>query len=640
MAVKSLLGIDLIIAGSGITIDNTDPLHPIISAGGGGVSIGGTVTGGTANSILFINPAATLAQNTGFTYSSNTLGLTNSGTQSIQFGPTTNTDDITMSYVPGNAQPFQVALNGTFKFGLTSNDYFQISSINGLFIAGTSILFQGSTNLTRNGGNGAMVWTIQNNPGADFGVVLGSAAAKQYVRAATSPSVNVFEIQDTSGVPQSYFTPSFGLVTPSALVADVAYSVAWDGSFLVPTRNAVYDKIQSLVTGVSSVTAGDTTLTISPTTGAVIASLNLANANTWTASQKFIFTAGPQMRIGYDVSNYFDINVDSAGLVTLDTSGGNFSLLDGFFAQAGINVSTLSGSAPVNGEIGMYGSSIQRRATFSQDGIVTRAVGMFKWTAGSTITSPDTGVARNAAGVVEINNGTAGTLRDITVRELFATSTTEPMRLQYDASNYMTAIVSSAGLVTFNAVGSGTPSFTFGNGVILPASTTSIASLNIPSGVAPSAPAPGDIWYDGVQLQARVNGITTPIPATVAKVNLTAQAAAISATTAYAVPANGAGLYLISWVATITQTATSSCVLGSTSGFQARFTKGGVVKTTNPQSVTNFTSIANSTGTAISASLLMSCDASTNIQYLMGYSSTGATAMQYSLDITVQKLTN
>ncbi len=36
--------------------------------------------------------------------------------------------------------------------------------------------------------------------------------------------------------------------------------------------------------------------------------------------------------------------------------------------------------------------------------------------------SPDTGVSRNAAGVVEINNGTAGTLRDIIVRTLTATT--------------------------------------------------------------------------------------------------------------------------------------------------------------------------------------------------------------------------
>lgn len=45
------------------------------------------------------------------------------------------------------------------------------------------------------------------------------------------------------------------------------------------------DSVQS--PGVVGVTNSDGTLTISPTTGAVVASLNLANANTWTGSQTF-----------------------------------------------------------------------------------------------------------------------------------------------------------------------------------------------------------------------------------------------------------------------------------------------------------------------------------------------------------------
>jgi hypothetical protein len=39
--------------------------------------------------------------------------------------------------------------------------------------------------------------------------------------------------------------------------------------------------------GVTSVTNGDGTLTISPTAGAVIAAINLAHINTWTANQTF-----------------------------------------------------------------------------------------------------------------------------------------------------------------------------------------------------------------------------------------------------------------------------------------------------------------------------------------------------------------
>jgi hypothetical protein len=45
--------------------------------------------------------------------------------------------------------------------------------------------------------------------------------------------------------------------------------------------------IAALITGVSSVTNADGTITISPTTGAVVASLALGHANTWTAAQTF-----------------------------------------------------------------------------------------------------------------------------------------------------------------------------------------------------------------------------------------------------------------------------------------------------------------------------------------------------------------
>jgi len=46
------------------------------------------------------------------------------------------------------------------------------------------------------------------------------------------------------------------------------------------------------------------------------------------------------------------------------------------------------------------------------------------------------------------------------------------------------------------------------NKTTLAASTTSYASLNIPSGTAPTSPANGDIWYDGTNIYIRVGGST------------------------------------------------------------------------------------------------------------------------------------
>jgi len=71
------------------------------------------------------------------------------------------------------------------------------------------------------------------------------------------------------------------------------------------------------------------------------------------------------------------------------------------------------------------------------------------------------------------------------------------------------------------------------------------------------------------------NGIATVsdgVPAEYATVDLTAQAAAITATTLYAVPAAGAGMYRVSWVAKVTTPATASSTLGGTNGFQLLYT--------------------------------------------------------------------
>ncbi len=54
-------------------------------------------------------------------------------------------------------------------------------------------------------------------------------------------------------------------------------------------------------------------------------------------------------------------------------------------------------------------------------------------------------------------------------------STTEPLRIGYDASNYYSTTVSSTGGVTFNAVGSGS-AFTFSDNVGVPAGTNSLPS--------------------------------------------------------------------------------------------------------------------------------------------------------------------
>lgn len=87
--------------------------------------------------------------------------------------------------------------------------------------------------------------------------------------------------------------------------------------------------------------------------------------------------------------------------------------------------------------------------------------------------SPDSGITRSAAGLLEINNGSAGTLRDLTLRSLTSSGTstftgnvgigttspqvklhieqtTEQLRLGYDASNYVSFTTGSSGGLTIS----------------------------------------------------------------------------------------------------------------------------------------------------------------------------------------------
>lgn len=66
---------------------------------------------------------------------------------------------------------------------------------------------------------------------------------------------------------------------------------------------------------VSSVSNSDGTLTVTPTTGAVVASLALGHANTWSANQTINTASGPQLSLTSNSTSFttFDINNTSTG---------------------------------------------------------------------------------------------------------------------------------------------------------------------------------------------------------------------------------------------------------------------------------------------------------------------------------------
>ena len=134
-----------------------------------------------------------------------------------------------------------------------------------------------------------------------------------------------------------------------------------------------------------------------------------------------------------------------------------------------------------------------------------------------------------------------------------------------------------------------------------------------------------------------VQNITGTIPMAVGTpVSLTGQTAAIAATTAYTAPADG--YYAVYYNATVTTAATTSCVLGP---FQVKYTEAtdNVVKTFPTSSVNFITQTnRNNTDAAIGGMFMVHAKSGSNIQYIMGYTSSGATAMQYNLEITIIKI--
>ena len=144
----------------------------------------------------------------------------------------------------------------------------------------------------------------------------------------------------------------------------------------------------------------------------------------------------------------------------------------------------------------------------------------------------------------------------------------------------------------------------------------------------------------GIKSYAGVSIVSLGVPAEYAAVDLTAQSAAIAATTIYTVPAAGAGQYRLSWAAKITTAAGTSSTLGA---LTITYTDpDGVVQTItaaaqSKSGTIETTDTGNSTTTVLLGHpLLLNCKASTNIQYAFAYASNAANAMKYNLHMKLE----
>ena len=127
--------------------------------------------------------------------------------------------------------------------------------------------------------------------------------------------------------------------------------------------------------------------------------------------------------------------------------------------------------------------------------------------------------------------------------------------------------------------------------------------------------------------------------APLAAVDLVTQAAAIGATLLYAVPATQGGLYRLRFLLKVTRAATTSSTLGALtitytdatdsvaqSVIALAGTQAGAAATTNA---------GNSTASVLQGAVTVNAKAGTNINFAIGYVSSGVTTMQYEAHLAL-----
>lgn len=234
---------------------------------------------------------------------------------------------------------------------------------------------------------------------------------------------------------------------------------------------------------------------------------------------------------------------------------GSATVANGFTVSAGttaVQALTVATTATITGNVGLGGSaagafivvtlakSVSNQTVFDiQNTNATDGYGGYIKTAANDATRYalrlDGGGGAVATFFSDGHTVLAGALSGVTTLTatglIQTTVTTEQMRLRYDATHYLSTTLDSFANCVHNLVGAGGIEYSFkinsnailevfdnANGgiyarerVSLAASTTSYASLVIPSGTAPTSPASGDMWYDGTNLKFRDGGTTRTI---------------------------------------------------------------------------------------------------------------------------------
>ena len=247
---------------------------------------------------------------------------------------------------------------------------------------------------------------------------------------------------------------------------------------------------------------------------------------------------------------------------------------------------------------------------------------------GSAAISTISAIATFSGGIVYLlNDGSWSLTTGGNIASTFVPAAGALVSLMFDAITQMWYIQGGDSLTIGDAIVGGTPT-----DVLFVGPLSVLAQDDNFQWVAAS----GLVLKKPISTYNAIATVSGGVPAEYATVDLTGQTAAIGATTIYAVPASGAGMYRISYVAKVTAVASTSSVLGGASGFQVRYTDAtdSVVVTTAAGPLSNL----NTTQAQVNGVIVVYAKASTNIQYLFDYTSVNAAEMAYNLHVKVEAL--
>lgn len=200
---------------------------------------------------------------------------------------------------------------------------------------------------------------------------------------------------------------------------------------------------------VSGVSNSDGTLTVSPTTGAVVASINLAHANTWTGQQKLNAAAGTvKLLVQAGASESTDLvrylaSDGSTVLAAMERYGSLLTTNNGSTDMAlASKAETNTGIRWFNGLLISHAGNQVIQITYPQSGnlvncrtVQTGSNGHYAWCSGGLVTTIDLSICRQGAGILRITDGTATGIGDLLCRTPFIRRNAAPADAELSAGD-------------------------------------------------------------------------------------------------------------------------------------------------------------------------------------------------------------